>query len=735
MYQESKLVTTLCNLRDLIMHESHKSKYSIHPGSDKMYQDLKKLYWWPNMKAIIAKYISKCLTCSRVKAECQKSGLLVQPEIPTWKWERITMDFVTKLPKISSELGIIWVILDHLTKSAHFIPTEETDSIETLTRFWQSMQSALGTQLDINNSLPEFETFSDHTEETSSGSTATHADNSLPEYDSFLFEIEPDLGELSSVAMEAILGEPRVYVPNVLPTHLTLYQVLDLSSSNDSLGSGWITLRVSMTFDARYGRHLWRDTIQLETAVSTISQEYLLEFTSEYGISKDVHPELPGLEDRIVDFSEDMDLFNLISAHNPSKVKTSFRPCTAHEVPLLMDIASWVIDMEDPDAAGPNPSDAEAYQPLPSHVDLEHMDLDVEDVSTQPHPEQMDEGFTATAYPKVQENLKLTVEEHVIPEEPASSTGTLSSLQHLTKDLSFGDLFFNDKPSKADNEKTTAETEAESMTESPNVHRPLHAMATETTTTTTTPPSQPQQSTTDSVLMKRIGKLKHIMANLIQENKHLEERLDSHGARLYTLEHLDIPHQILHQRMWETNSYKTHEEHKMLYEALEKSMNRDHSEELVKNLAEARKKKKKRREGQVGPNPDDQDEGQAGPNPDEQAEGQAGPNPSDAEAYQPLPSHVVHARSNLEHMDLDVEDVSTQPHPEQMDEGFTATAYPKVQENLKLTVEEHVIPEEPASSTGTLSSLQHLTKDLSFGDLFFNDKPSKADNEKTTAET
>nr|GEW20707.1 putative reverse transcriptase domain-containing protein [Tanacetum cinerariifolium] len=72
------------NQRDLIMHESHKSKYSIHPGSDKMFQDLKKLYWWPNMKAIIAEYVNKCLTCSRVKAERQKpSGLLIQPEIPT----------------------------------------------------------------------------------------------------------------------------------------------------------------------------------------------------------------------------------------------------------------------------------------------------------------------------------------------------------------------------------------------------------------------------------------------------------------------------------------------------------------------------------------------------------------------------------------------------------------------------------------------------------------------------
>ncbi|GJZ77142.1 reverse transcriptase domain-containing protein, partial [Tanacetum coccineum] len=183
------------NLRDLIMHESHKSKYSIHPGSDKMYQDLKKLYWWPNMKAIIAEYVGKCLTCSRVKAECQKpSGLLVQPEIPMWKWERITMDFVTKLPKTSNGHDTIWVIVDRLTKSAHFIPTRETDSMETLTRlyikeivsrhgvpisiisdrdshftsrFWQSLQSALGTQLDMSTAYhPETDGQSERTIQT-----------------------------------------------------------------------------------------------------------------------------------------------------------------------------------------------------------------------------------------------------------------------------------------------------------------------------------------------------------------------------------------------------------------------------------------------------------------------------------------------------------------------------------------------------------------------------------------
>ncbi|GJV48269.1 putative reverse transcriptase domain-containing protein [Tanacetum coccineum] len=83
-------------LRTLVMHESHKSKYYIHSDSDKMYQDLKQLYWWPNMKANIATYVSKYLTCSKVKAEHQKpSGLLVQPKIKKGMGEKSTMDFVT----------------------------------------------------------------------------------------------------------------------------------------------------------------------------------------------------------------------------------------------------------------------------------------------------------------------------------------------------------------------------------------------------------------------------------------------------------------------------------------------------------------------------------------------------------------------------------------------------------------------------------------------------------------
>nr|GFC92283.1 putative reverse transcriptase domain-containing protein [Tanacetum cinerariifolium] len=105
------------DLGTVIMHESQKSKYSIHPGSDKMYQDMKKLYWWPNMKADIATYVRKCMTCAKVKAEHQRpSGLLVQPEMPVWKWDNITMDFVTKLPKSPQGYDTIWVETDPLEK-------------------------------------------------------------------------------------------------------------------------------------------------------------------------------------------------------------------------------------------------------------------------------------------------------------------------------------------------------------------------------------------------------------------------------------------------------------------------------------------------------------------------------------------------------------------------------------------------------------------------------------------
>ncbi|GJZ11800.1 putative reverse transcriptase domain-containing protein [Tanacetum coccineum] len=166
------------DLRSVIMHESHKSKYSIHPGLEKMYQDMKKLYWWSNIKADIATYVSKCLTCARVNAEHQRpSRLLVQPEIPEWKWDNITMDFITKLPKSLQGFDTIWVIVDRLTKSSHFLPIRKNDPLDKLARlylnrivarhgiptsiiydrdgrftsnFWKSFQKALGTDISMS---------------------------------------------------------------------------------------------------------------------------------------------------------------------------------------------------------------------------------------------------------------------------------------------------------------------------------------------------------------------------------------------------------------------------------------------------------------------------------------------------------------------------------------------------------------------------------------------------------
>ncbi|GJS23215.1 reverse transcriptase domain-containing protein [Tanacetum coccineum] len=166
------------SVRTMIMDEAHRSKYSVHPGADKMYHDLRDMYWWPGMKRDIATYVSKCLTCSKVKAEHQRpSGLLQQPEIPEWKWDKITMDFITKLPRSKSGHDTIWVIVDRLTKSAHFLAIREDYSTEKLakiyideivarhgvpvliisdrdgrftSRCWQTVQKALGTRLDMS---------------------------------------------------------------------------------------------------------------------------------------------------------------------------------------------------------------------------------------------------------------------------------------------------------------------------------------------------------------------------------------------------------------------------------------------------------------------------------------------------------------------------------------------------------------------------------------------------------
>ncbi|GJY43206.1 hypothetical protein Tco_0431419 [Tanacetum coccineum] len=305
--------------------------------------------------------------------------------------------------------------------------------------------------------------------------------------------------------------------------------------------------------------------------------------------------------------------------------------------------------------AGPNPDDVAESQPLPTPSvlagpNLEHSDVEITDASSQPQPEHMDEGFIATAYPEVQENLKLTVDEQMIPEEPVSSTGTLSSLQHLTKDFSYGDQFIDDKPSEANNEKTTADTEAESMVsvtiqqdtsviplmtslvigpvprpDSPNVHWPLPTTTTTTsaTTTTTLPlPPQPQQGSSDSILIKRMGELEQHIADLVEENQALEKRLDKQGAGsiikevvISSVKHAmraplrarfkDLPtsdmKEILLQRMLEENYDKGHADHRVAYKALQGSIRRDESEDFDVDKAQGETKKKSKQDSPKTP--------------------------------------------------------------------------------------------------------------------------------------
>ncbi|GJS74739.1 hypothetical protein Tco_0707580 [Tanacetum coccineum] len=256
----------------------------------------------------------------------------------------------------------------------------------------------------------------------------------------------------------------------------------------------------------------------------------------------------------------------------------------------------------------------------------------------------MDEEFTIMAYPSVQENLKLPTEDQVILEEPASSARTMSSLQNLDKELSFPNQFLVDKSQEDEPDKSNTEAEVQSMVTVPihqdtssvplmttlvidltmsqpvstTVQAPLPTSTTTVTTITITIPliSQPQQSTTDPILIRRIGELEQHMADLLQDNLALGERLDKHGTQLYNLEKLDIPHkvsqavdeivtdavdwamqallrarfrdlstvdmkEILQQRMFKDDSYKANNAHKDLYEALQKSLELDYSNQRL----------------------------------------------------------------------------------------------------------------------------------------------------------
>ena len=126
-------VPEIGELKREIMEEAHSSAYAMHPGSTKMYHTLREHYWWKGMKKEIADFVSRCLTYQQVKAEHQKPAGKIQPlPIPVWKWDKITMDFFTGLPRTRRQHDAIWVIVDRLTKFAHFLPVSNDDPLDKL---------------------------------------------------------------------------------------------------------------------------------------------------------------------------------------------------------------------------------------------------------------------------------------------------------------------------------------------------------------------------------------------------------------------------------------------------------------------------------------------------------------------------------------------------------------------------------------------------------------------------
>ncbi|TYK26028.1 pol protein [Cucumis melo var. makuwa] len=164
-----------------LLSEAHSSPFSMHPGNTKMYQDLKRVYWWRNMKREVAEFVSKCLVCQQVKAPRQKpEGLLQSLSVPEWKWENVSMDFITELPRTLRGFIVIWVVVDRLTKSAHFVPGKSTytaskwaqlymyeivklhgvpvsivsdrDARFTF-KFWKGLQTDMGTRLNFSTTF------------------------------------------------------------------------------------------------------------------------------------------------------------------------------------------------------------------------------------------------------------------------------------------------------------------------------------------------------------------------------------------------------------------------------------------------------------------------------------------------------------------------------------------------------------------------------------------------------
>ncbi|GKB48790.1 retrovirus-related pol polyprotein from transposon TNT 1-94 [Tanacetum coccineum] len=319
----------------------------------------------------------------------------------------------------------------------------------------------------------------------------------------------------------------------------------------------------------------------------------------------------------------------------------------------------------DQDQAGSDPGETLESQPQPEQVHMEEdqvgPDPGISRVAlARPNPEPTHDEFMVDLYPKVQESLKFPADEHVILEDPLSSTGTLSSTKNMEDAYAIGDQFINDKSTDDEPGKLNVEAEVVSMVTVPiyqassfipplltpvidlshpkptssTTQAPIFT-ATTTTTPTTLPPPPQQQSTTESELAERVTTLEKKILDLEQTNKNLDNTTRNLGSRVYTLELRYLPHKInevvrenvkvavqidlqaplrdrfrdlpeedmkemLHQRMFESGTYKSLPEHIALYEALEASMARAQRDEF---LAEKDKSRKRRRDDQDPPPP------------------------------------------------------------------------------------------------------------------------------------
>ena len=175
------MVPQQTDLREEILREFHCSRFVVHLGGMKMYRDLHRQYYWSGMNRHVGDFVRQCLTCQQVKAEHQRPAGLLQPfEVAEWKWVHITMDFVTHFPRTSQRHDAVWVIVDRLTKSAHFLAVRMTFTLEEFYRlyihaivrlhgvsvsilsdrdprftahFWKSFQKAMGTQLTMSTAF------------------------------------------------------------------------------------------------------------------------------------------------------------------------------------------------------------------------------------------------------------------------------------------------------------------------------------------------------------------------------------------------------------------------------------------------------------------------------------------------------------------------------------------------------------------------------------------------------